>query len=105
MTNVPYPILKWRDLKEKEWAFRALYALGYTRRDITNAQTGWDRAEPVGGAVFIYPWRDGDIYFTTETAGGKPSIMGRGPLTVVNSGAHLISYLKRHGLCPAKSHV
>ncbi len=101
--SVPYPILKWRDDKEKEWTFRALHALGYTRTLGLTPDQDWLQLSHHNEARLIYPYHDSYskrhvIWFANS---GRDSASN---VTFVNSGPHLISYLKRHGLAP-KTHA
>ncbi len=94
--KVPYPILKWKDAREKEWVFRALHALGFWR-DARGASVDKEWADLHhshqfdGIGVEVYD----DVYLIRFARAHNN--LNR---TLVNSGPHLISYLKRHRLYP-----
>lgn len=99
MPKVPYPILKWRDAKEKEWAFRALCALGFVREEgsIDQQWANLSHSERFDGLSVDVDRIDGTYHYLirfTKTSNGIR--------TLVNSGPHLISYIKRHGLAPKR---
>lgn len=105
MSGAPYPILKWRDMAEKEAAFRALYALGYRRlicnHTVDEVWAGLLNTESPHHhsprAVAMYAaFQDGHhrIFFASGLEKTYP------PTAPVNSASHMVSYLNRHGLVP-----
>lgn len=111
MTNVPYPILKWRDAREKEWTFRQMLALGYWRDYPPSSASGptdreWTELmhDPDRCYMYAYVSPTGYRIWFARERDGRPSDAAC-QVVLVNSGPHFISYLKRHGLVPPKPHA
>ncbi len=82
-----YPAFRWRDAKEKEWAFRQLYDLGYLRGSDPIVNHAWDTLfHPPMLTGMMARFLDHSIVFVSME---RPDVM------YLNSGRHLVDHVRR----------